>query len=261
MSLNRQVTSRVRTAPRKSPSRQFPDHQATRIRFPEIADEPHLLEGELDNTQPGKVTGWMRFAGLNRKVTFALEGNFHRDIRGAKIRFRGDGDADDPEAASYMDGFALKQTGSVGDITAGRPPADYVDYPYIEWYGDENGRVVLELEAEQVEIIGKPIPACESDPISRNEQAENMAGFLTGLACEMNVPAIAVGRGDPLVSDPKFSHWVVEQGRIVGEAHSVKAADPGMSFAFVRLFRMPDTAENGYIATSQLRAKQNGAHI
>ena len=24
----------------------------------------YLLEGELDNTQPGKVTGWMRFAGL-----------------------------------------------------------------------------------------------------------------------------------------------------------------------------------------------------
>lgn len=221
----------------------------------------HLLEGELDNTQPGKVTGWMRFAGLDRKVTIELEGNFHRDIRGAKIRFRGDGDADDSEAASYMEGFSLKQTGNVGDITAGRPPADYADYPYIEWYGDNNGRVVLELASEQVEVIGMPIPACESDPISREKQAENMAGFLTGLACAMNVPAIAVGKGDPLVSDPKFSHWVVEQSRIVGEAHSVKPADHGMSFAFVRLFRTPEMAEHGYISTSQLRAKTNGAHV
>ena len=43
-----------------------------------------------------------------------------------------------------MDGFGLHQTGKVGDITAGLPPQDYVDYPYIEWYGDDNGRVVIE---------------------------------------------------------------------------------------------------------------------
>jgi ABC-type sugar transport system ATPase subunit len=44
----------------------------------------YLIEGELDNTQLGKVTGWMRFAGMNGKVTFDLEGNFHRDIRGTR---------------------------------------------------------------------------------------------------------------------------------------------------------------------------------
>ena len=221
----------------------------------------YLLEGELDNTTPGKVTGWMRFSGLDRKVGFELEGNFHRDIRGAKIRFRGDGNADDPEAPSYMEGFAPKQAGKVGDMTAGLPPRDYSSTPYLEWYSEENGRVVLELDPEQVEVIGKPIPACESDPISREGQAENMAEFLTGLATAMNVPAIAVGGGEPLVSDPKFSHWVVELDRIVGEAHSVKSADESMSFAYVRLFRMPEMAEHGYIATSQLRAKTNGAHV
>lgn len=203
----------------------------------------------------------MKFAGLNKNVTFDLEGNFHRDIRGAKIRFRGDGDADDAEAASYMEGFALRQTGKVGDMTAGRPPADYTDYPYIEWYGDNNGRVVLELSPEQVDVIGQPIPACESDPVSRESQAENMAGFLTSIACAMGGPAIADGGGDPIISDPSFTHWVVELGKIVGEAHSVKPADHGMSFAYVRLFRMADMAEHGYIATSQLRAKNNGAHV
>ena len=190
-----------------------------------------------------------------------MEGNFHRDIRGAKIRFCGDGNADDPEAASHMEGFALQQTGRAGDITAGLPPRDYSDTPYLEIYGDQNGRIVLELEPEQVEVIGTPIPVCESDPISREEQTENMAEFLTGLATAMNVPAIAVGGGDPLVSDPRFTHWVVELGKIVGEAHSVKPADDGMSFAYVRLFRMPEMAEHGYIATSQLRAKTNGTHV
>ena len=127
----------------------------------------YLIEGELDNTNPGKVTGWMKFAGKKEKVTFDLEGNFHRDIRGAKIHFSNEADADSDEAQGYMDGLASHQTGKTGDITAGLPPKDYVDYPYIEWYSDENGRVVIELEPDQVELLVQPIPACESDPIVR----------------------------------------------------------------------------------------------
>jgi hypothetical protein len=44
----------------------------------------YVIEGELDNTQPGRVTGWILFAGLKDKVTFDLQGDFHRDIRGAR---------------------------------------------------------------------------------------------------------------------------------------------------------------------------------
>jgi len=158
----------------------------------------YLQEGELDNTCPNKVTGWMKFAGLKENVTFELEGNFHRDIRGAKIHFTGDAyEGDFPkDVEKYMEGFALQQTGSVGDITAGLPPHDYGEAPYIEWYSHQNGRVVIELEPVQLEVIGSPIPACESDPIDRKDQAEKMAGFLCGLATEMGIPetsAIAVG--------------------------------------------------------------------
>lgn len=149
----------------------------------------YLLDGELDNTTPGKVTGWMRFAGMDEKVTFDLKGDFHRDIRGAKIQFVGDGRADDPVAASYMDSFSVQQTGKVGDITAGLPPADYVNYPYLEWYGDDNGRVVVELEAGQVKVIGTPIPVMESFPLSREEQNRNMVEFLTGLTEAVDLPA------------------------------------------------------------------------
>ena len=70
----------------------------------------YLIEGELDNTKRGKVTGWMRFVGLSRNVTFDLKGDFHRDIRGTRIRFKGDhgGDASDarvtfPDAAAAGD--------------------------------------------------------------------------------------------------------------------------------------------------------------
>jgi hypothetical protein len=149
-----------------------------------------LIEGELDNTHLGKVTGWMRFAGLKEKMTFDLKGDFHRDIRGAKIHLAGSASETDPpaDAESYMDGLSLEQVGKVGDITAGLPPVDYVNYPYIEWYSDDNGRVLVELEPVQVEVIGTPIPACESDPISRDEQRRNMAEFLGDVAAEVDLP-------------------------------------------------------------------------
>ena len=168
----------------------------------------YLVQGELDNTTLGKVTGWMEFAGIKGKVTFDLKGNFHRDIRGAKIRFKGDAyeDRADVDPGDYFDGFAEHQTGKVGDMTAGLPPADYVaGYCYLEWYGDANGRVVIELETVHVEVIGTPIPVIESDPISREEQNRNMAGFLGGLAQELNIPnerAICVG-GDTVVKADK----------------------------------------------------------
>ena len=216
-----------------------------------------FIEGILDNTAPGKVVGWMKFAGIKETVRFDLKGNFHRDIRGAKIHFRGDGNENDPKAAAYMQGFAKFQTGSAGDITAGLPPFDYTRYPYLEWFGDENGRVVIELDPEQIEIVGQPIPACESDPIPRQEQNQKMAQFLAGLSQEVQVPAILVQARTKPVSDPAFSHWVVVDGQMVGEAHSVEDAGNGQSFAYVRLFNMPEAAEYGYIESARLQLKNS----
>ena len=148
----------------------------------------YLLEGELENTTPGKVTGWMKFAGMKNKVTFDLKGDFHRDIRGTRIRLTGDGQEEDAEAASYMDSFAQHQTGNVGDITAGLPPQDYVDYPYIEWYGDDNGRIVIELTPEQIAVIGNLLPWTQQEPTSREQQAQNMGKFLGDIARAVNLP-------------------------------------------------------------------------
>ena len=141
----------------------------------------YLIAGELDNTTPGKVVGWMKFAGLKDKITFNLEGNFHRDIRGAKIKFFGDAmhnEVNEVEAKEYVENINTHQAGKVGDMTAGLPPQDYSDYPYLEWYGVDNGRIVIELESNQVEVVGKPIPAIESDPISRDEQTDNLTNFM-----------------------------------------------------------------------------------
>ena len=74
----------------------------------------YLLDGELDNTILGKVTGWIRFTGLKEKVLFDLKGNFHRDIRGAKIKFFSNGYESNEKAEEYMQGFSLNQTGKAG---------------------------------------------------------------------------------------------------------------------------------------------------
>ncbi len=158
-----------------------------------------FIEGILDNTIPGKVTGWMRFAGMKENIVFDLDGDFHRDIRGARIRLRGDGEsANSEESENYMEGFAVIQKGEVGDMTAGRYPCDYGSpgEAYFEWYSEDNGRVVIELSTDQVELLTQPIPACESDPIDRKKQAENMAKFLSGIASACGIPeqnAIATG--------------------------------------------------------------------
>ena len=89
----------------------------------------HLIDGELDNRTPGKVTGWMRFYRRGKeplKVTFDLAGDFHEDIRGTVIRLKNPTPADRHEVAldresTYMEGFAPVQRGTVGDITAGLP--------------------------------------------------------------------------------------------------------------------------------------------
>ena len=142
----------------------------------------YLKEGELDNTVLDKVTGWMQFAGMKERVTFELEGAFHRDIRGTGIHLKAEGRDDDPAAEKYMETFSARQTGKVGDITAGLPPQDYSTYPYVEWYGDDNGRVVLEFDASQIEVIGTPLPFAEQEPVSRAQQHRNMAEFMTQLA-------------------------------------------------------------------------------
>ena len=171
-----------------------------------------LIDGELDNRKPGRVTGWMRFFRNGQqpfKAVFDLAGDFHEDIRGKAIRLRNSEPSDGHEDAdgTYMDGFARAQRGAVGDITAGIPLGPwteaiagklmaqneilwdeagisqaerersrqefaeryrrhiaagdpyfcYSDYPYFEWFGP-NGRVVLELDPSQVEIVeGAPV--------------------------------------------------------------------------------------------------------
>jgi hypothetical protein len=76
----------------------------------------------------------------------------------------------------------------VGDITAGLPPRDYVNYPYVEWYGRENGRVVLELGPDEVEVIGQPIPWQQSEPVDSEKTNELLTNYLAGVVNALQDP-------------------------------------------------------------------------
>jgi hypothetical protein len=169
----------------------------------------NLIEGVLDNTRPGRVLGWMTLAGIKEPVTFDLVGDFHRDIRGAKIHLTNPTPAEhSQEMKEYMDGFATHQTGVVGDITAGLPPHDYGKYPYIEWYSDQNGRIVLELDPKHVEVIGTPIAWESEKPTSREGQERNMERWLSKLSEAIGAPAIAVAGSveHPTSPEPSATH-------------------------------------------------------
>lgn len=185
----------------------------------------NLIDGELDNRTPGKVTGWIRFFRKEQpplRVTFDLEGDFHEDIRGTVIRLSNPNPSDrNPDGGTYMDGFNQIQNGTAGDITAGLTLGPwtealaqnlmkknefswdewsihgserekrrqdfseryrahiaardlyypYVEYPYVEWYS-ENGRVVLELDQSQMEVVKVVGPLKEKTPEELREDAK-----------------------------------------------------------------------------------------
>src|SRR2546425_8847074 len=128
----------------------------------------NLIDGELDNRTPGKVTGSMRFFRKGKhplKVTFDLEGDFHEDIRGTLIRLSNPNPSDRNDeldrSGSYVDGIARLQRGTVGDITAGLPLGPWTEerapglLAQHELAWDELGIAGQKREAEREGVAGR----------------------------------------------------------------------------------------------------------
>ncbi len=178
----------------------------------------NLIEGELDNTTLGNVTGWIAFYRNGKDpltVTLELVGDFHEDIRGCKIRLTNPTPQDRSDVLeredSYMDGFDERQIGQAGDITAGlkvNGAYPYTPYPYVEWYSEANGRVVLELDPGQLAVLqGQPIGLA---PLSEAEQAqarfkreEAMMEFIRGLLNQARATTGKPPLGESVKSRPE----------------------------------------------------------
>lgn len=225
-----------------------------------------LIDGVLDNSTLNKVTGWMRFAGMKEKVIFDLEGNFHRDIRGAKIRFRCGAVNNNEEAEKYMEDFCRWQIGKVGDMTAGLPPEDYVSGQcYLEWYSNENGRVVIELEQNQVELLTMPISVHDSEPISRKQQNQNMTEFLGKIAHAMKIPeenAICIDSKTVIKTNNKIRGMKLLTQEIRKKLPPLYAQDGkgGKAIAYLKLFT-PDSGFTWWITEGGPIKDKNGNEV
>ena len=153
-----------------------------------------VVDGELDNTVKGRVTGWLRLAGREERVRLELLGNCRPDLAG--WRFRIVRLAPIPAWAEPvdLDGFATEQIGEAGDILADQllrhydcpvgellariragepPPTDLRPALYLEWYSDRNGRVVIQDTRLGVERLGLRTFELTADDLRReNEDGE-----------------------------------------------------------------------------------------
>ncbi len=70
-------------------------------------------------------------------------------------------------------------------IDAGDLYHPYSAYPYIEWYSEANGRVVLELDPSQAEVIGEAAEVKEKTPAQlvadKHRRAKAMGTYLAGM--------------------------------------------------------------------------------
>jgi hypothetical protein len=161
---------------------------------------PDLIDGELSNRVPGKVTGWMRFFRGERqplRVVFDLEGDFHEDIRGSDIVLKNDEPANKNISLewgdTYMDRFDPVQRGTVGDMTAG--------FPLGPWTEELAQRLLAQLEVVWQEN--------GLSPIGLAERRRNVAATF----------ATKIAQGEiyyPYVDYPYFE-WYSDNGRVVLE--------------------------------------------
>jgi hypothetical protein len=156
--------------------------------------EETVIRGEIDNRVRGRVTGRIWFAGRDAPVELVLTGNCWRDLAGRRLEFI------NPEPKpGVTKGFATKQEGAAGDITASRKvkvpdiPLDQIGeyyaqkkpFPwhwgnslYLEWFSERNGRVVIESVGYELKIVGES--AWEMSPDEEETQRHANSAALTG---------------------------------------------------------------------------------
>ena len=161
--------------------------------------DEHVVRGEIDNRERGRVVGQIWFAGRAGPVDLELQGNCWRDLAGRRLEF-----VNPTPKPGLPESFAAQQAGLVGDITASRkvkvpdvPPGQMHLYYktgrempwhwgnslYLEWFSARNGRVVIETASFELKIVGEPAwEMTEADEeTQRRANAEAMGGFMAKL--------------------------------------------------------------------------------
>lgn len=168
--------------------------------------------GEIDNTVEGQTTGRIWLAGCAEPLALSLVGDCWRDLAGTRLRFKNPS----PVTEAGATGLEADQVGIVGDMTASRKskvptvgeeefqrlyqnnsgiPFEWRNTLYLEWFGDVNGRVVIESAGYHLEI--------SPHEWEMDEDAEE-AQKLANLNAMRDFMAQVIRRREPVESDSRF---------------------------------------------------------
>src|SRR2546425_6104981 len=129
-----------------------------------------VVRGEIDNRVKGIVRGKIWVEGRAAPVILELTGNAHPDLAGCLLTFT------NPLKRiphQHLDSLNPVQRGSIGDLTASRKvrvmeipmpeaylmkkrgehvPEHMANSLYLEWFSEQNGRVVIESADYELKI-------------------------------------------------------------------------------------------------------------
>ena len=121
---------------------------------------PLAVRGEIDNTRPYNVCGWVKLRGQEHPITLNLTGDAGEGLKGKRVRFEAlaDRGVETFTPPELSDALAWQQVGPTGPMTlapARRPlssGAPVGEALRLEW-DSQNGRVLLDLPAAAVTVL------------------------------------------------------------------------------------------------------------
>lgn len=110
--------------------------------------------GEIDNTRPYSVCGWLKLRGYRAPMTLHLTGDCGPSLKGQRIRFEHPLPADDRDVAESVElsDLAWQQIGPTGSMSISPAVDGSSGRLSLEWFS-QNGRVTLDLEGPVLETI------------------------------------------------------------------------------------------------------------
>ena len=160
----------------------------------------NVVRGEIDNRVKGVVRGKIWLESRAEPIVLELKGNAWPDLAGCLLTFT------NPRQRirdAQVDRLAPLQRGTLGDLTASRkvrafdvplekamamyerkekPPEHMANCLYLEWFSEDNGRVVIESTDYELAISAPQWRMTKEDEQNRAQQAaDGMRDFMSGL--------------------------------------------------------------------------------
>jgi hypothetical protein len=180
-----------------------------------------VVRGEIDNRVKGIVRGKVWIEGRPEPVILELNGNAWPDLAGCLLTFN------NPQKRiphEHLDSLHPEQKGSIGDLTASRkvrvfdvplrqaldmirnqqkPPEHMANSLYLEWFSENNGRVVI--ESADYELAISP-PEWRMTPEEDEQRAKQAAAGMNHFMVKLSEAIQTHQRGQKSPEEPWDEH-------------------------------------------------------